>query len=74
MPNNAKAGGRPRYLSPLMLSLLVINAICFGGCVVLLALGSGGGPLTLLTVGTGLSFVAGLAGAIVVARRMRSQL
>ena len=36
----------------------------------MLALGNGGGPLVLLTVGTGPSLAAGVMGAIVAARRM----
>jgi predicted NBD/HSP70 family sugar kinase len=57
------------YLSPLQLTLLAINAVCFGGCLVLLAIGAGDGPLVLLTIGTGLAFGAGLAGAIVAGRK-----
>lgn len=58
------------WLSPLRLCLLVINAICFGGCLVLLALGKTSGPLILLTVAVGLSLFAGAAGAILASRRM----
>jgi hypothetical protein len=58
-----------KWLSPLELTLLVINAVCFGGLVVLLALGSGNGPLVLLTIATGLSLTAGLIGALVASRR-----
>ncbi len=57
------------YLSPLKITLLAINAVCFGVGVVLLALGAGSGPLILLTIGTGLTFVAGLTGAIVALRK-----
>ena len=57
------------YLSPLKIALLAINAVCFGACVVLLVSGAESGPLVLLTVGTGLSFLAGLAGAIIAARK-----
>lgn len=57
------------YLSPLKLALLAINAMCFGGCIVLLAFGVGSGPLILLTIGTGLSLGAGLIGAIVASRK-----
>jgi hypothetical protein len=57
------------YLSPLKLSLLAVNAVCFGACVVLLTFGSGGGPLVLLTIGTGLSAGAGLTGAIIASRK-----
>jgi hypothetical protein len=59
-----------QWLSPLRLSLLVINAICFGGCLVLLALGRVGGPLVLLTVAVGLSSFAGTVGAILASRRV----
>jgi hypothetical protein len=71
MSDDARVDCWRAYLSPLKVSLLAVNAICFGGCVVLLALGSGGGPLVLLTVGTGLSFAAGVTGAIIAARRMK---
>lgn len=57
------------YLSPFKITLLAINAVCFGGCIVLLALTAGGGPLVLLTIGTGLSLTAGLSGAIVAGRK-----
>jgi len=56
-------------LSPLKITLLAINAVCFGGCLVLLALGTVSGPLVLLTTGTGLSLCAGLAGAIIASRK-----
>ena len=72
MSDDTRASWCRAYLSPLKISLLAVNAVCFGACVVLLALGSGGGPLVLLTVGTGLSFAAGLAGAIMTARRMKN--
>jgi hypothetical protein len=61
------------WLSPLKITLLAINAVCFGGCVVLLALGTVSGPLVLLTVGTGLSLGAGLAGAIIAWRKQSSR-
>ena len=57
------------YLSPLKITLLAINAVCFGACIVLLVLGAGGGPLVLLTIGTGLSLGTKLTGAIVAARK-----
>lgn len=57
-------------LSPLRLTLLVVKAICFGGLLVLLALGKSGGPVILLTVGVGLSVFGGVAGAIGTSRRM----
>ncbi|MCK9315795.1 MAG: hypothetical protein EOM59_14445 [Clostridia bacterium] len=57
------------YLSPLKITLLAINAVCFGACIVLLMLGAGGGPLVLLTIGTGLALGAKLTGAIVAARK-----
>ena len=56
-------------LSPLKITLLAINAVCFGGCIVLLAVGAGGDPLVFLTIGTGLSVGAGLTGAIVASRK-----
>jgi hypothetical protein len=34
------------------MTLLIINAVAFGGCIVLLALGRASGPLVLLTIGT----------------------
>ena len=58
------------YLSPLKLTLLGVNAVCFGGCLVLLALGSASGPLVLLAIGTGFCLFAGLTGAIIAARRI----
>jgi len=71
MSDDAKLDGWRDFLSPLKLSLLVINAVCFGGTVVLLAMGREGGPLVLLTVATGLSLAAGATGAIVAARRLK---
>ena len=59
------------WLSPLKITLLVVYAICFGGCIVLLAVGRGGGPLILLTIATGLSLGAGLIGAILALRQGR---
>ena len=58
------------YLSPLLITLLAINTICFGGFIVLLAIGAGGGPLVLLTIGTGLAFGAGLAGALIAGHKI----
>lgn len=60
------------WLSPLKIILLAINAVCFGGCIVLVAVGRGGGPLILLTIATGLSFGAGLTGAILASRQVRN--
>ena len=57
------------FISPLQLTLLAINAVCFGACIVLLTVGTAGSPLVLLTIGTGLSFGAGLTGAIVASRQ-----
>jgi hypothetical protein len=57
------------WISPLRITLLVINAVCFGGCLVLLAVGIATGLLVLLTISTGLSFGAGLAGAVIASRR-----
>ncbi|MCP5523431.1 MAG: hypothetical protein H7A46_17990 [Verrucomicrobiales bacterium] len=52
---------------------LTINAICFGGCLVLLAMGTITGPLVLCTIGTGLSAGAGFAAALRDGRHQRSQ-
>jgi hypothetical protein len=57
------------WMSPLRITLLAINAVCFGGCVVLLAVGTANSPLVLLTTGTGISMAAGLAGAIFASRK-----
>jgi len=57
------------HLSPLKITLLAINAACFGATIVLWASGAGGGLLVLLTIGTGLSLGAGLAGAILASRK-----
>lgn len=57
------------WLSPLKLTLLAINAVCFGACIVLLAVGSASGPLLGLTIATGLCLTAGLVGALVASRR-----
>lgn len=43
--------------------LFGINAAAFGATLVLLALGNSKGPVVLLTIGTGLYTVAGLARA-----------
>jgi hypothetical protein len=60
-------------MSPLRITLLAVNALCFGGCVVLLAVGTASGPLLLLTIGTGLSLGAGVAGAITALRKQSSR-
>ena len=73
MSDKTQTGPRPRYLSPLMLSILAANAVCFGACVVMLILSRGSGPLALLTIGTGLSFAAGLTGAIVTSCQIKNQ-
>lgn len=64
-----KAGSYREWISPLRIILLAINAVCFGGCVVLLAVGSASGQLVLLTISTGLCFGAGLAGAVMASRK-----
>ena len=64
---------RAVWLSPLRVTLLVINAVCFGACLVLLAAGKGGGPVVLLTIGTGLMLFAGVTGALIACRRTRSR-
>jgi hypothetical protein len=50
------------------LLLVVVNAICLGGSLVLVALGTVTGPLVLLTLGSGLSVLA----AIAASRRQRT--
>jgi hypothetical protein len=60
-------------LSPLKLSLLVVNAVCFGGFLVFLALGKSSGSIVVMTVATGLMLFAGLAGALMVSRRIIKQ-
>lgn len=56
-------------LSPLKLTLLAINGVCFGGLLVLLIIGSPSGAAVLLTLGTGLSFLSLATGATVASRR-----
>jgi len=58
------------YLSPLKLTLLAVNGVCFGALLVLLTLGAGSGPVVLLTIGTGLSFGVLVVGAIIASRRV----
>lgn len=58
-----------QWISPLRLTLLAVNAVCFGGCLVLLALATVSGALIVLTIGTGLSLGAGLAGAVTASRK-----
>ncbi len=65
---NDRQASRLRLLSPLKLTLLVINSICFGACLVLLAFGSTRGQVVFLTIATGLLLGAGLAEAILAAR------
>jgi hypothetical protein len=60
-------------LSPLKLSLLVVNAVCFGGFLVFLALGKSSGSIVVMTVATGLMLFAGLAGALMASRRIIKQ-
>jgi len=57
------------WISPLKLTLLAINAVCFGALVVLLILSQPSGPLVGITIATGLSFAAGLTGAILASRK-----
>lgn len=59
------------YATPTQLTLLTVNAVCFGGCVAFLAVGRSSGPLLLLTIGTGLSMSVGLTGALLAARQAR---
>jgi hypothetical protein len=60
-------------LSPLKLSLLVVNAVCFGGFLVFLASGKSSGSIVVMTVATGLMLFAGLAGALMASRRIIKQ-
>lgn len=69
MTAETKRGSSTRWLSPLMLCVLVVNAMCLGGLLVLLALGKSSGPAILLTVTVGLSVFGGIAGAIGTSRR-----
>jgi hypothetical protein len=69
MENDGKDISWSDYISPLKLSLLAVNAVCFGGFIVLLALGKSSGPLVGMTIATGLMLFAGLAGALVASRR-----
>ena len=73
--NSPDSGDAPRGKppSPWVVVSLVINAICFGGCLVLLVLGTVGGPLVLLTLGTGLSTGAGGATMLKLAGRRRQE-
>ena len=64
-----KNTSRREWISPGRITSLVINAICFGACIVLLAVGTASGPLVLLTIATGLSLGAGLTGAIAASRK-----
>jgi hypothetical protein len=61
------------WLPPLRITTLAINAVCFGACVVLLAVRGANGPLVLLTIGTGLASGTGLAGAILGSRGSREK-
>ena len=56
------------FLSPLQISLLAINGVCFGGSIVLLALGKGS---VLLALGTGGMFFAGAAGALIASKKLK---
>ncbi|MDZ4860542.1 MAG: hypothetical protein SGI88_16315 [Candidatus Hydrogenedentes bacterium] len=50
---------------------LVLYAISFGACVVLLAMGRASGPLVLLTIGTGLAVGARLLRILLFQRDVR---
>lgn len=65
-----REAGWHAYLSPLRLTLLAVNGVCFGGLLVLLALGKASGPVIVLTIGTGLSFGALVAGALTASRQV----
>jgi len=73
MTNDSSEKSWREYLSPLKLSLLVVNAVCFGALLVVLALGTLSGPLVLITIATGLSLFAGLAGALMASKRAINQ-
>jgi hypothetical protein len=60
-------------MSSVRVTLRAIKAVCFGGCVVLRAGETARGPLVLLTVGTGLSLAAGLAGTMAASRKQSSR-
>lgn len=62
-------GGWCYFLRPLKLTVLVVNALCFGVCIVLLGFTAVTAALILLTIGTGLSVFAGLVGAIIASRK-----
>ena len=71
MPNKTKCDYCDWYRTPLGLIVLCTVAVAFGGHLVLLALTEPSGPKVLLTISTGLMFLAGLAGAVISARRAR---
>jgi hypothetical protein len=60
------------YISPLRMTMLAINWICFCVCIVLVVNWKNEGLLLLLLIGTGLCFIGGLIGAIIGARKRRS--
>ena len=59
------------YLSPLMLTVLMANAVCFGAALVLLLTRKQGGPVVLLAIATGMQVFAGGTGAIRASRRRK---
>jgi O-antigen ligase len=61
------------WLSPLRLTLLAVNSVCFGGCLVLLATGKAKGSTVFLTVAVGMMFASGLIGALVASHRARKR-
>ena len=63
---------RENWRSPLKLTLLVSNSICFGGLLVLLVTGRTDGPIMFLTFSVGLMVIAGFAGAFNEARQAQS--
>ena len=73
MENDGKDKSWNDHISPLKLSLLAVNAVCFGGFIVFLALGESSGPLVGMTIATGLMLFAGLVGALVASRRVIRQ-
>lgn len=70
-PTEKREAGWRAYVSPPRRTFLAVNGVCFGGLLVLLALGRASGPVIVLTIGTGLSFGALVAGAITASRRVR---
>jgi hypothetical protein len=62
------------HFSRLEMALLITNTLAFGGCLVLLTLGRGSGPLVFLTIGTFGMLVGKLGRAYYNARESKSAL